>query len=129
MLVACRLAQRACLVGIVKIDELPVRRFCDRGVVEFYRIPPDRKEIFVEAFLQNGREFVERKAEIDTRFIHARDRDKATLSSLGAKDSVHTSFSSYLLKISEAYILQELALVRADLPYDAYLQPVCAFWR
>jgi hypothetical protein len=52
------IAECAGLVGIVEVDELPVRRFCDLGVVKLDRIAPDRKEVLVVTFLQGGGELV-----------------------------------------------------------------------
>ncbi len=38
-------AERARGIGVVEIDELPVRWFCRRGVIELELIAPDRQEI------------------------------------------------------------------------------------
>jgi hypothetical protein len=59
------IAERARRVGIIEIDELPIRGLCDLGVVKLYRVAPDRKKVLVVAFLQCDGEPVEGYAEVD----------------------------------------------------------------
>ena len=84
------ITQRAGGVGVVEIHELPFRGLGRLRVVELHRIAPDRQKVLVVAFLQGGRELVERHAEIDGCLVDARDGDEAALPGLGRMNDVHS---------------------------------------
>ena len=83
------IAERAGGIGVVEVDELPIRGLGDLGVVQRHRVAPDRKEMLVEAFLQRGGELVERHAEVDRRLVDAGDPDGPALAGLGGVNDVH----------------------------------------
>ena len=83
------IAERAGGIGIVEVDELPIRGLGDLGVVQRHRVAPDRKEMLVEAFLQRGGELGEWHAEVDRRLVDAGDPDGPALASLRRVNDVH----------------------------------------
>jgi len=119
------IAERTRGVGIIEIHELPIRVLCDLGVVELYRVAPDRKKVLIVAFLQCGGEPLERHAEIDRRLVHAGDSDRASLPGLGRVNDVHdylpVQLSDILLRLvtkpiySAAMLAQHVIALQTEL--------------
>ena len=88
------IAERAGLVGVIEVHELPVRGLRNLGVVQLHRVAPDRQEVLVVTFLQGRSELVERHAEIDGRLVDAGDTDGPALPGLRGMDGVHDILAS-----------------------------------
>lgn len=92
------IAERTRGIGVVEIDELPVRRFRRRGVVELELITPDRQEKLVVALLQGRGQLVEVDAERRRCFVDAGDRYWAALPGLRSFFCHDTLASSVALR-------------------------------
>src|SRR5437016_1443907 len=87
------IAERAGRICVVEVYELPIRGLWSLGVVQGYRVAPDRKEVQVVTCLQSGGELDERHAEIDRSLVDTGNAYRTTLPGLGRMNFVHGSFS------------------------------------
>jgi len=87
------ITERARGVGIVEINELPIRWLGTGRVVKRQLIAPDRQEILVVALLQSRGELVEIVTERRLRLVHTGNGHWAALSGLRRQFDVHDTLA------------------------------------
>jgi hypothetical protein len=67
------------LIGVIEVDELPIRGPWSVSIVQLHRITPDGKKILVKAFLERCCKLVERDPKVNGGLIDASDDDWSVL--------------------------------------------------